>query len=168
MRDKEELIEKIYEQVLKLYEEKEKEIGSQEAMRELERLILLNILDNAWREHLHTLDKLREGIYLRGYAGRDPLIEYKKEAYELFEDMMDRVKQATVNTLLNVQIKSEEEIQELEREEEKKHEKMLQSAHLTAPEGKSEKKPRPKTLKERLQEERLRKRKAKLRKKEEQ
>ena len=168
VRDKEELIEKIYQQVLKLYEEKEKEIGSPEAMRELERLILLNILDNAWREHLHTLDKLREGIYLRGYAGRDPLIEYKKEAYELFEDMMDRVKQATVNTLLNVQIKSEEEIQELEREEEKKHEKMLQSAHLTAPEGKSEKKPRPKTLKERLQEERLRKRKAKLRKKEEQ
>ena len=168
VRDKEELIEKIYEQVLKLYEEKEKEIGSPEAMRELERLILLNILDNAWREHLHTLDKLREGIYLRGYAGRDPLIEYKKEAYELFEDMMDRVKQATVNTLLNVQIKSEEEIQELEKEEEKKHEKMLQSAHLTAPEGKSEKKPRPKTLKERLQEERLRKRKAKLRKKEEQ
>ncbi|WP_461829948.1 preprotein translocase subunit SecA [Aquifex sp.] len=168
VRDKEELIEKIYEQVLKLYEEKEKEIGSQEAMRELERLILLNILDNAWREHLHTLDKLREGIYLRGYAGRDPLIEYKKEAYELFEDMMDRVKQATVNTLLNVQIKSEEEIQELEKEEEKKHEKMLQTANLTAPEGKSEKKPRPKTLKERLQEERLRKRKAKLRKKEEQ
>ena len=168
VRDKEELIEKIYEQVLKLYEEKEKEIGSEEAMRELERLILLNILDNAWREHLHTLDKLREGIYLRGYAGRDPLIEYKKEAYELFEDMMDRVKQATVSTLLNVQIKSEEEIQELEKEEEKKHEKMLQSAHLTAPEGKSEKKPRPKTLKERLQEERLRKRKAKLRKKEEQ
>ena len=168
VRDKEELIEKIYEQVLKLYEEKEKEIGSPEAMRELERLILLNILDNAWREHLHTLDKLREGIYLRGYAGRDPLIEYKKEAYELFEDMMDRVKQATVNTLLNVQIKSEEEIQELEKEEEKKHEKMLQSAHLTAPEGKSEKKPRQKTLKERLQEERLRKRKAKLRKKEEQ
>ncbi len=168
VRDKEELIEKIYEKVLNFYEEKEKQIGNEEAMRELERLILLNILDNAWREHLHTLDKLREGIYLRGYAGRDPLIEYKKEAYELFEDMMDRVKQATVSTLLNVQIKSEEEIQELEKEEEKKHEKMLQSVHLTAPEGKSEKKPRPKTLKERLQEERLRKRKAKLRKKEEQ
>ncbi len=168
VRDKEELIEKVYEQFLKLYEEKEKEIGSEEAMRELERLILLNILDNAWREHLHTLDKLREGIYLRGYAGRDPLIEYKKEAYELFEDMMDRVKQLTLNTLLNVQIKSEEEIQELEKEEERKHEKILQSVNLTAPEGKGGKRPRPKTLKERLQEEKLRKKKAKLRKKGEQ
>ena len=167
-RDKEELVEKIYEEVLKLYEEKEKEIGSEEAMRELERVILLNVLDSAWREHLHTLDKLREGIYLRGYAGRDPLVEYKKEAYELFEDMMDRVKQATVNTLFNVQIKSEEELQEFEKEEEKKHEKMLQSASLMAPEEKSDKKPRPKTLKERLEEERLRKRREKLRKKEEQ
>ncbi len=164
LRDKEELAQKLYEEVLKLYEEKEREIGSPEAMRELERLILLNILDHSWREHLHTLDKLREGIYLRGYAGRDPLIEYKKEAYELFEDMMRKIKQNTVSTILNVQIKSQEEIQEVEKEEEKKYEKMMTSASLQGAEGKSDKKPRPKTLKERLKEERLRK-KARLRKK---
>jgi len=164
LRDKEELAQKLYEEVLKLYEEKEREIGSPEAMRELERLILLNILDHSWREHLHTLDKLREGIYLRGYAGRDPLIEYKKEAYELFEDMMRKVKQNTVSTILNVQIKSQEEIQQMEKEEEKKHEKIMTSASLQGAEGKSDKRPRPKTLKERLKEERLRK-KARLRKK---
>ncbi|GAB6065574.1 preprotein translocase subunit SecA [Aquifex pyrophilus] len=165
VRDKEELINKLYKELLKIYEEKEKEIGSQEAMRELERVILLNILDNAWREHLHTLDKLREGIYLRGYAGKDPIIEYKREAYELFEDMMDRVKLQTLNTLFNVQITSAEEVQEVEREEEKKHEELLKEATFSGAQHKSDKRPRPKTLKERLQEERLRKRKAKMRKK---
>ncbi|NPA32887.1 MAG: preprotein translocase subunit SecA, partial [Aquificae bacterium] len=167
VRDKEELKEKLYEELLKLYEEKERELGSPTAMRELERLILLNILDNAWREHLHTLDKLKEGIYLRGYAGRDPLIEYKKEAYELFEDMMERVKLTTLSTLFSVQVKSEQEIQEIEKQEEKKHEEMMRSASLSAQEGKGEKRPRPKTLKERLREERLRKRKAKMKKREE-
>ncbi|AAC07677.1 preprotein translocase subunit SecA [Aquifex aeolicus] len=166
VRDKEELIQKLYEELLKIYEEKEKEIGSPEAMRELERVILLNLLDNAWREHLHTLDRLREGIYLRGYAGKDPLIEYKREAYELFENMMENVKLNTLMTLFNVQIKSEEEIKEVEHEEEKKHQRLLEEAELQGVQGKSDKKPRPKTLKERLKEERLRKRKLKAKKKE--
>lgn len=165
VRDKEGLVNQLYEKLIKVYKNKEEEIGSSGAMRELERVILLNILDNAWREHLHTLDKLREGIYLRGYAGRDPLIEYKKEAYELFEDMMYRIKINTISTLYNVQIKSVKEIEEVEKEEEKKHGELLKTAILQGAEGKSDKKPRPKTLKERLQEERLRKRKAKMKKK---
>ena len=165
VRDKEELIEKLYEELLKIYEEKEREIGSSEAMRELERVILLNLLDNAWREHLHTLDRLREGIYLRGYAGKDPLVEYKREAYELFESMMENVKINTLTTLFNVQIKSEEEIKEVEEEEERKHQRLLEEAELQGVQGKEDKKPRPKTLKERLREERLRKRKLKAKKK---
>ncbi|MDQ7082422.1 MAG: hypothetical protein Q9N34_05280 [Aquificota bacterium] len=81
-------------------------------MRELERVILLNILDTLWREHLHVLDRLREGIYLRGYAARDPLIEYKREAFELFEDLLHNIKSHTISALLQVQIKSQEEIEQ--------------------------------------------------------
>jgi len=156
VRDREELIKALTEEVFRLYEAKEEEVGSPLAMRELERLILLNLLDHAWREHLHTLDKLKEGIYLRGYAGRDPLIEYKKEAYELFEDMMKRVKQNTVSTLMSVQISSEEQLKEAEKAEEEKREKLAKQTSEQGP-AKSLKKPRPKTLKERLKEEKLKK-----------
>ncbi|NPB06805.1 MAG: preprotein translocase subunit SecA, partial [Aquificae bacterium] len=142
VRDKDELIKELTERVWRLYLEKEQELGSEGMMRELERLVLLHLLDQSWREHLHTLDKLKEGIYLRGYAGRDPLIEYKKEAYELFEDMMKRVKQNTVSTLMSVRVSSEEELKQAEQE---------------TPKPSEVKKPRPKTLKERLQAERAKK-----------
>ncbi len=163
VRDKEELINALYQKLKEIYEEKEKEIGSPEAMRELERVILLNILDTLWREHLHTLDRLREGIYLRGYAARDPLVEYKREAFELFEELLHNIKKSTVSTLLQVQIKSEDEIIQEKEQEERKQADILSRAVYTGSEGKSTKAPRPKTLKERLQNERLRKRRTKAR-----
>jgi len=156
VRDKGELVEALSEKLREIYEEKEREVGSPEVMRELERIILLNILDTLWREHLHVLDRLREGIYLRGYAARDPLVEYKREAFELFEELLHNIKRHTVSALLQVQIKSQEEIEKEREEEERKHEELMRQAVYSGTQdgGKS---PRPKTLKERLRSERLRK-----------
>ncbi len=160
VRDKEELIEKLHQKLKEIYEEKEKEIGSPEAMRELERVLLLNILDTLWREHLHVLDRLREGIYLRGYAARDPLIEYKREAFDLFDELLHNIKKQVVSALLQVQIKSEEEIQQERELEEQKREDLLSQAVYSG-EDQARKSPRPKTLKERLKNERLRKKRLK-------
>ncbi|HIQ31381.1 MAG TPA: preprotein translocase subunit SecA [Aquifex aeolicus] len=137
VRDKEELVEALHEKLKEMYEKKEKDVGG-DVMRELERVILLNVLDTLWREHLHVLDRLREGIYLRGYAARDPLIEYKREAFGLFEDLLHNIKKHTVSALFHVQVREETE------EENRKG-------------------PRPKTLKERLKRGRLRKNRVKKR-----
>ena len=161
VRDKEELVEALFEKLKEIYDEKEKEIGSSEAMRELERVILLNILDTLWREHLHVLDRLREGIYLRGYAARDPLVEYKREAFELFEELLHNIKKHTISALLQVQIKSQEEIEREREEEERRHEELLSQAVYAGTEDGQKKGPRPKTLKERLKSERLRKQRLK-------
>ncbi len=160
VRDKEELVEALHGKLKEMYEEKEREIGSAETMRELERIILLNILDTLWREHLHVLDRLREGIYLRGYAARDPLVEYKREAFDLFEELMHNIKKHTISALLQVQIKSEEEIERERELEERKHEELLGQAVYAGSDG-SKRGPRPKTLKERLRSERLRKQRIK-------
>ncbi|HHJ00777.1 MAG TPA: preprotein translocase subunit SecA, partial [Candidatus Aerophobetes bacterium] len=89
---REELREKISEKVRRAYEEKEARLG-EELMRELERMILLHIIDSRWKDHLYAIDSLKEGIGLRGYGQRDPLIEYKRESYEMFEDLIQRIKE---------------------------------------------------------------------------
>ncbi|MDQ7038716.1 MAG: preprotein translocase subunit SecA [Aquificota bacterium] len=159
VRDKEELVNALHETLKSLYEEKEREVG-EKVMRDLERVVLLNILDTLWREHLHVLDRLREGIYLRGYAARDPLVEYKREAFEIFEDLMHNIKSHTVSTLFHVQVRSQEELQREREAGEKRHEEMLSQAVLSGTDS-SRKGPRPKTLKERLMNERLRKQRLK-------
>ncbi len=80
-------------------------------MRELERRVLLSVLDRKWREHLYEMDYLREGIYLRAYSQRDPLVEYQREGFEMFSAMMDGIKEETVGFLFNleVQVDVEEE-----------------------------------------------------------
>ena len=65
-------------------------------MRETERMIMLNVIDNQWKDHLLSMDHLKEGIGLRGYGQKDPLVEYKKESYVLFQDMMDRIEDETI------------------------------------------------------------------------
>jgi len=84
--------------VLKRYAEKEEMIGS-ETLRETERIIMLNVIDNQWKDHLLSMDHLKEGIGLRGYGQKDPLIEYKKESWIIFQDMMDRIEDETVRYL---------------------------------------------------------------------
>jgi preprotein translocase subunit SecA len=93
------------------YQEKEK-IISEERMREFERVIMLQILDSQWKDHLLGMDYLKEGIGLRGYAQKDPLVEYKKESYDMFQAMMDRIEEETIRYLFLLQPVVEEELPE--------------------------------------------------------
>ncbi len=93
------------------YEEKEKALGEQTA-RYLERMILLQVIDTRWKEHLYAMDGLREGIGLRAYGQRDPLIEYQHEGYNMFMEMIDRIKEETLEYLFKVKaVKEEKETQ---------------------------------------------------------
>jgi len=152
VRDKEELLEVLVSEVLKILEEKKGQWG-EALFREIFKTIALSNLDHLWREHLHILDRLREGIYLRGYAARDPLIEYKKEAFLLFENMLFTLKERVLQDLIKVQIASQEEVEEQVRKEEEERERLLKSAVFSGAEGKADK-PKRKTLKERIKEKR--------------
>ena len=96
--------------------EKEAQLGG-ETMRMLEKHIMLNVLDQNWKEHLARMDYLRQGIHLRGYAQKQPKQEYKKEAFELFSEMLEKVKREVVTLLARVRIRSEEEVAALEAQE---------------------------------------------------
>ncbi len=96
------------EAVTKRYEEKEKQFGA-DLMRWLERRIILDVVDGQWKDHLLSLDHLKEGIGLRGYGQKDPLVEFKKEAFILFEDMMTRIDNETVRYLFHIQIQQGEQ-----------------------------------------------------------
>ncbi|GHA85052.1 preprotein translocase subunit SecA [Cognatilysobacter bugurensis] len=96
--------------------EREAQLGP-ETMRMLEKHIMLNVLDQNWKEHLARMDYLRQGIHLRGYAQKQPKQEYKKEAFELFSDMLDKVKREVVTMLARVRIRNEDEIAQMEAAE---------------------------------------------------
>ncbi|MBC7363547.1 MAG: preprotein translocase subunit SecA [Candidatus Aminicenantes bacterium] len=98
----EELFTALSNHVREIYEQKEKLLGP-ERMREFERLILLQVIDARWKDHLLEMDYLKEGIGLRGYGQRDPLIEYKKESYEMFQQMLDRIEEDAVRYLFLIQ-----------------------------------------------------------------
>ena len=114
VRDREELKKFLVGQMENLYKEKEEFFGKG-LMRELEKMITLQILDALWRKHLHQLDRLREGIYLRGYGMRDPVTEYKKEAYHMFENFLNEFKYATLQSLFRIEF-AQEESRELQTE----------------------------------------------------
>ncbi len=96
------LLEDLRTQVRETYERKEKELGS-ELMRFLEKTFMLQVIDHHWKDHLLGMDHLRDGIGLRGYGQKDPLIEYKREGYDLFAGMMERIKSDTLDRLFRVQ-----------------------------------------------------------------
>ncbi|HYL72852.1 MAG TPA: preprotein translocase subunit SecA [Bryobacteraceae bacterium] len=93
----------INEVLLRRYKEKEELIGP-ENMREAESIVMLNVIDNQWKDHLLSMDHLKEGIGLRGYGQKDPLIEYKKESFTMFQDMMDRIEDETIRYLFFLQV----------------------------------------------------------------
>jgi preprotein translocase subunit SecA len=105
--DQDFLAERIVTDILDAYEKRETELGSK-VTRELERKILLSVLDRKWREHLYEMDYLQEGIGLRAMAQRDPLVEYQKEGYELFSAMIEAMKEEVVGFLFNVEVKVED------------------------------------------------------------
>jgi len=99
---REALEEAIYQRLVQRYEEKERLVGP-EVLRQVERLIMLHVIDNQWKDHLLSMDHLREGIGLRGYGQKDPLVEYKKESFLLFQEMWDRIEDETIRYLFFLQ-----------------------------------------------------------------
>jgi preprotein translocase subunit SecA len=108
----EEIENVVWAKVIKRYEDKEKQIGV-EAMRTYERIIMLNIIDAQWKDHLLSLDHVKQGIGLVGYGQKDPLVEYKKQSFDMFQEMLDRIDTTTIRSLFNLQIVEEQPPEEL-------------------------------------------------------
>jgi preprotein translocase subunit SecA len=102
-----EVVDAIWEKLKVKYADKEQHIGP-EAMRTYERIIMLNIIDAQWKDHLLSLDHLKQGIGLVGYGQKDPLVEYKKQSFDMFQEMLDRIDTSTIRSLFNLQVVSEE------------------------------------------------------------
>ena len=100
------------EKAVKLYEAKEAEFPESEAIRELERVILLKVIDRKWMDHIDDMDQLRQGISLQAYGQRDPLVEYKMSGYDMFDAMTANIQEDTVKLLLHVKVE-----QKVEREQ---------------------------------------------------
>jgi len=127
--DAEQIAEKVQVAVDGHFGGKEAAVGA-ETMRALEKHVMLTVLDQGWKEHLAKMDYLRQGIYLRGYAQKQPKQEYKKEAFELFSEMLESVKREVVNLLARVHIRSEEEVAALEAQERQQAEARLRQSQF--------------------------------------
>lgn len=110
----EEIEEAIWRKAISNYEEKEKLAGA-ESLRAYERYIMLNIIDSQWKDHLLSIDQVKQGIGLVGYGQKDPLVEYKKQSFEMFQDMLDRIDTNTCKALFHLQIVTRDEQEEIER-----------------------------------------------------
>ena len=108
---KNELKHMLKEAAIKLYEEKEAQFPQAEQMREIERVVLLKVIDNKWMAHIDDMDQLREGIGLQAYGQRDPVVEYKVNAYEMFDAMTAAIREDTVRILMHIRVE-----QKIERE----------------------------------------------------
>ncbi|HEX7817539.1 preprotein translocase subunit SecA [Dyella sp.] len=124
------VLEYVRNAVEQLFKDKEAQIGA-ETTRQLEKHIMLSVVDNAWKEHLASMDYLRQGIYLRGYAQKQPKQEFKRESYELFSSMLDRIKSEVVQMLARVRIRSEEEVAAMEAEQQRLAERLQQQMQAT-------------------------------------
>ncbi|WP_446941324.1 preprotein translocase subunit SecA [Pseudomonas aeruginosa] len=125
---------KILEQIVAAYYEKE-ELAGAEALRAFEKQMLLRVLDDLWKDHLSTMDHLRHGIHLRGYAQKNPKQEYKRESFTLFQELLDSIKRDTIRVLSHVQVRREDPAEEearLRREAEELA-KRMQFQHAEAP-----------------------------------
>ncbi|MCD7868939.1 MAG: SEC-C domain-containing protein, partial [Clostridiales bacterium] len=109
---KDELKHQVKEEAVKLYEAKEAEFQEQEQLRELERVVLLKCIDSKWMDHIDDMEMLRQGIGLTAYGQRDPVVEYKMSAYDMFSDMTESIQQNTVRMLYHVRVE-----QKVEREQ---------------------------------------------------
>jgi len=112
--DREGLVDLIFDSAGKLYDQREAAVGP-ESFRQLERVVMLQTVDSLWKDHLLSMDHLKEGIGLRGYAQQNPLIVYKKEGFEMFNDMISRIKDDTLGILFRIQIEEPKKIDDLRR-----------------------------------------------------
>ncbi|WP_374556742.1 preprotein translocase subunit SecA [Thermomonas sp.] len=123
---------RVHEAVDALFADKEQQVGA-ETMRMLEKHVMLNVLDQNWKEHLARMDYLRQGIHLRGYAQKQPKQEYKKEAFELFSELLEKVKQEVVSLLARIRIRSEDEVAAAEAQERARAEAMARQMQFQHP-----------------------------------
>lgn len=113
--DREHLKEMIIDKAKEVYQKKEEEFGPA-TLRYLEKVIMLQSVDHHWKDHLLAIDQLKEGIGLRGYGQKDPKIEYQREAYQMFLEMLDRIKRDTVEKLFAIQIAKDQQVREMRAE----------------------------------------------------
>ena len=112
------LAELIYEQAHILYEEKVAMLGNEDDFRQLERMVMLQTVDNLWKDHLLSMDHLKEGIGLRGYAQQNPLLVYKKEGFEMFQETIERIKTETLGILFRIQLAQPEQVEDFSKPKE--------------------------------------------------
>ncbi len=120
---REDFREKLWGALQQSYNDKEKEIGP-ELMRHLEKVFMLQAVDNQWKDHLLAMDHLKEGIGLRGYGQKDPLIEYKKEGFDMFEEMKLRIVETTVENLFRIKVAAKDQGEQIERRQRRQMEKL--------------------------------------------
>jgi len=118
--NREDVADEIIEAVKNLFKRKEEDFGK-EIMEYIARMIMLQSLDSHWKDHLLAMDHLKEGIGLRGYAQKDPFREYQREGYDMFMDMVTRVKQSSIEKLCLVQVRREEQVSEMEMKREREY-----------------------------------------------
>ncbi|WP_244502451.1 preprotein translocase subunit SecA [Streptomyces oceani] len=106
------IVESIKDDIHERYDKREEELGP-EIMRELERRVVLSVLDRKWREHLYEMDYLQEGIGLRAMAQKDPLVEYQREGFDMFQAMMEGIKEESVGYLFNLEVQVEQQVEEV-------------------------------------------------------
>ncbi len=109
---KDELVQQVKEAAVKVYEEKEAEFPEPDQIREIERIILLKVIDRKWMDHIDDMDQLRQGIGLQAYGQRDPVVEYKFAGFDMFDDMINSISEETVKALTHIKIE-----QKVEREQ---------------------------------------------------
>jgi preprotein translocase subunit SecA len=127
------LLDQVLKAAEKLFVEKEAQISS-DMMRHLEKHLMLNVLDQSWKEHLARMDYMRQGIHLRGYAQKQPKQEYKRESFELFSEMLDKVKQDVITLLARVRIRDEAEVEAMENAERQRLEAQAKNMQFQHPE----------------------------------
>lgn len=123
------LRQRILDEIVTVYAGKEQVVGA-ESMRKFEKQVVLQVLDTLWKEHLSNMDHLRRGIHLRGYAQKNPKQEYKREAFNLFESMLDTMKRDITRVLCHVKVQSREEMEEVERRRKEDLERELAKAKM--------------------------------------
>jgi preprotein translocase subunit SecA len=108
------LYQKVQDEILAVYKQKELQVG-EGTMRNFEKQVMLQVLDTLWKEHLQTMDHLRQGIHLRGYAQKNPKQEYKRESFHLFQELLDNIKRDVIRIICHVQVQQPEELEAMEQ-----------------------------------------------------
>ncbi len=127
----ENLRQRIHAELKKIYDDKEAHAGA-DVMRQFEKAVMLQTLDNFWREHLAAMDYLRQGIHLRGYAQKNPKQEYKREAFELFVEMLNRIHYEVISVLSKFEVKAEEDVAKIEEQRRESAKMKMEYAHASA------------------------------------